>query len=79
MAAFLYRYAGEPDWDAPEESPFVDITDSNTEFYTEITWLAHTGITQGYDSPRGLEFRPFNETTRDAMAAFLYRYHDMVA
>ncbi|WP_084039253.1 carbohydrate binding domain-containing protein [Demequina sp. NBRC 110053] len=79
MAAFLYRLAGEPDWDAPEESPFVDITDSNTEFYTEITWLADTGITQGYDSPRGLEFRPFNETTRDAMAAFLYRYEAAAA
>ncbi|WP_084039255.1 endo-1,4-beta-xylanase [Demequina sp. NBRC 110053] len=77
MAAFLYRYAGEPDWDAPEESPFVDITEDNTEFYTEITWLADTGITKGYDSPRGLEFRPFNETTRDAMAAFLYRYDDL--
>ncbi|WP_159448798.1 carbohydrate binding domain-containing protein [Demequina sp. NBRC 110053] len=77
MAAFLYRLAGEPDWDAPEESPFVDITDSNTEFYTEITWLADTGITQGWDSPRGLEFRPFSTTTRDAMAAFLFRYDDL--
>ncbi|WP_084038056.1 ThuA domain-containing protein [Demequina sp. NBRC 110053] len=75
MAAFLYRYAGEPEWDAPEESPFLDITEDSTEFYTEITWLADTGITRGWEVDGGFEFRPFNETTRDAMAAFLYRFH----
>ncbi|MFW7414482.1 Ig-like domain-containing protein [Demequina sp. SO4-18] len=74
MAAFLYRMAGEPDWEAPTSSPFEDITTSNTEFYTEITWLESTGITEGWETSAGVEFRPFGETTRDAMATFLYRY-----
>ncbi|MFW7414457.1 immunoglobulin-like domain-containing protein [Demequina sp. SO4-18] len=77
MAAFMYRYAGEPDHTDPAESPFIDITMDNTEFYTEITWFEDTGITTGYRTPAGTEFRPFNETTRDAMAAFLNRYDNL--
>ncbi|MFW2514226.1 family 43 glycosylhydrolase [Demequina sp. SO4-13] len=74
MAAFLYRLADEPTWVDPVNSPFVDITSTNTEFYTEITWLEDTGITNGWATSTGTEFRPFNETTRDAMAAFLLRF-----
>ncbi|MFW2514654.1 alpha-L-arabinofuranosidase C-terminal domain-containing protein [Demequina sp. SO4-13] len=77
MAAFLYRLADEPTWVDPVNSPFVDITSTNTEFYTEITWLEDTGITNGWETATGTEFRPFNETTRDAMAAFLYRYDQL--
>ncbi|MFW2512174.1 S-layer homology domain-containing protein [Demequina sp. SO4-13] len=74
MAAFLYRMADEPVWEDPTESPFEDITSTNTDFYTEITWLESTGITEGWETSTGAEFRPFGETTRDAMATFLYRY-----
>ncbi|MFW7413812.1 carbohydrate binding domain-containing protein [Demequina sp. SO4-18] len=77
MAAFLYRLAGEPAWSDPETSPFSDITSDNTEFYTEITWLESTAITKGWVTSSGTEFRPFNATTRDAMAAFLYRYDNL--
>ncbi|MFW2512645.1 bacterial Ig-like domain-containing protein [Demequina sp. SO4-13] len=78
IAAFLYRYAGEPEWTDPVESPFSDITSENTEFYTEITWLESTGITEGWVENGEAEFRPFNETTRDAFAAFLNRFHNNV-
>jgi len=73
MAAFLYRFAGSPTWEAPEESPFVDVTPA-TPFYHEITWLADQGITTGWSTTKGQEFRPRNKITRDAMAAFLFRF-----
>ncbi|MFW2512273.1 endo-1,4-beta-xylanase [Demequina sp. SO4-13] len=73
MAAFLYRYAGEPTVDTSGESPFIDITRANTEFYEEIVWLSEQGITEGWETSEGTEFRPFEPITRDAMAAFLYR------
>ena len=73
MAAFLYRYAGKPASDPPATSPFADVPTDNS-FYTEITWLASTGISTGWSVPTGKEYRPYNNITRDAMAAFLYRY-----
>jgi len=77
MAAFLYRFAGEPAWTDPAVSPFIDVTSTSTEFYTEITWLADTGISTGWDTPAGDEFRPLEQTRRDAMAAFLYRFDQL--
>ncbi|WP_286215544.1 LamG domain-containing protein [Demequina sediminis] len=77
MAAFLYRYAGQPAWTDPGESPFVDVTASSTEFFTEITWLESTGITTGWSTPAGQEYRPLAYTKRDAMATFLYRFDQL--
>jgi murein DD-endopeptidase MepM/ murein hydrolase activator NlpD len=73
MAAFLYRYAGSPVFTPTEEPAFVDV-DESSEFVTEIEWLASTGISTGWVGPDGAEFRPFEPITRDAMAAFLYRF-----
>lgn len=73
MAAFLYRHAGSPAFSAPATSPFVDVSPSHP-FYREITWLAAKGISTGWDTPGGKEFRPSLAITRDAMAAFLFRY-----
>ena len=72
MAAFLYRMAGEPTWDAPAASPFVDVT-TKTAFYDEITWLADAGISKGWNDKT---YRPLDAINRDAMAAFLYRFVD---
>lgn len=72
MAAFLYRAAGEPEWEPPAVSPFTDVATSN-QFYAEITWLQSTGITTGYLDGT---FRPLEPVNRDAMAAFLYRFAD---
>ncbi|HZK04448.1 MAG TPA: family 10 glycosylhydrolase [Actinomycetaceae bacterium] len=74
MAAFLYRFAGEPGFTPPETSPFRDVT-PEIQFYPEITWLASTGISTGWDTGGGAaEYRPWQPIARDAMAAFLYRY-----
>lgn len=78
MAAFLYRYAGSPKVTLPARSPFVDVTPS-TQFYKEIVWLHQEGISNGWATPNGQEFRPYEPIARDAMAAFLYRYADRPA
>ncbi len=71
MAAFLYRLdhdgADAPDCDT---DAFTDVP-ADHPFCGEITWLAETGITTGY--PDGT-FRPSAPVTREAMAAFLYRF-----
>ena len=74
MAAFMYRLAGSPAFTAPAVSPFSDVTPS-TQFYKEIAWLAEQGISTGWIEPDGTRtFRPLNPISRDAMAAFLYRF-----
>lgn len=78
MAAFMYRLAGSPEFTPPASSPFLDVPVSY-QFYKEISWLAARQITTGWSVPGGQEFRPWNLITRDAMAAFLYRYSDSPA
>ncbi|MDZ8275662.1 S-layer homology domain-containing protein [Microbacterium aquimaris] len=73
MAAFLYRLAGEPAYTPPATSRFIDVSTSHT-FYKEINWLAESGISIGWSTPRGAEFRPQQPTSREVMAAFLHRY-----
>ncbi|BDZ38776.1 S-layer homology domain-containing protein [Microbacterium suwonense] len=74
MAAFLYRYAGSPEVDELAAVPFSDVPD-DSEFTHEIAWLASTGISTGWEMGDGSrQFRPWDPITRDAMAAFLYRY-----
>ncbi|MDP9936889.1 alpha-tubulin suppressor-like RCC1 family protein [Paenarthrobacter nicotinovorans] len=74
MAAFLYRYANKPAFTTPSVSPFGDVP-AGGAFYTEITWLAASGISTGWDVGGGVrQYRPLNGIARDAMAAFLYRY-----
>lgn len=74
MAAFLFRFAQPPQFTEPLQSPFVDVA-AGGAFYREITWLASSGISTGWDIGGGArEYRPLNGIARDAMAAFLYRY-----
>src|SRR5665811_1032047 len=74
MAAFLYRFAGSPAFTPPAVSPFVDVATSAT-FYKEIAWLADQGISKGTDMGDGtFQFRPAEPVSREAMAAFLYRF-----
>lgn len=58
----------------PEEKPSPRFTDtpSDASFHREITWLATAGITTGFDDHT---FRPLEPVRRDAMAAFIYRFH----
>ena len=71
MAAFFYRQARDYRFYAPRHTSFVDVNGDNL-FYTEISWLADRGISRGWDDRT---YRPGQAITRDAMAAFLYRYH----
>lgn len=73
MAAFLYRLAGSPEVSVAEAPRFIDVP-TDSPFFREITWLAASGISTGWDTPAGREFRPFATITRDAMATFLYRW-----
>lgn len=49
---------------------FTDVTPAHP-FHKEILWLAGQGITTGYSDG---SFRASNPISREAMAAFLYRY-----
>lgn len=73
MAAFLYRAAGSPSFDLPSTSPFTDVP-TNHPFYKEIAWMDREKISTGWTVGSGKEYRPTLNITRDAMAAFLYRY-----
>ena len=54
----------------PPDIPYTDITPTNP-FLGDISWLKGTGITTGF--PDGT-FQPAGSVTREAMAAFIYRY-----
>ncbi|MFW7413562.1 ExeM/NucH family extracellular endonuclease [Demequina sp. SO4-18] len=51
---------------------FSDVDDS-LEHYEDIIWMAEQGISTGWDDGT---FRPFDHATRDAIAAFLFRWQD---
>jgi hypothetical protein len=68
-AAFLHRLAGSPA--APGGAPtFSDVPDTHL-FFDEISWLAGVEITVGYADGT---FRPGQAVSREAVAAFLFRY-----
>lgn len=73
MAAFLYRFADEPGFTSPVTATFPDVPTSH-RFYHEIEWLAATTVTGGYDDGT---FRPTTSISRQAMAAFLYRFSNL--
>ena len=67
MAAFLHRLADRPDAATPS---FTDVP-AGHDFAEAIGWLEETGIAAGYADNT---FRMSDSITRQAMAAFLYRY-----
>src|SRR5690606_18466936 len=52
-----------------QASRFTDVPDGH-QFLKEITWLSQSGITNGWSDGT---FRPREEVSREAFAAFLYR------
>lgn len=70
MAAFFYRFAGSPSFNAPARSPFTDVA-TNRQFYKEISWLSANKISTGWADGT---FHPGEPIRRDAMAAFIYRF-----
>ncbi|MCC5953968.1 MAG: S-layer homology domain-containing protein [Acidimicrobiia bacterium] len=73
MAAFLWRLAGEPSPTTGAPS-FPDVP-PGSPFFLPVTWMAQQGITTGFADGT---FRPADLVSRQAMAAFLRRYHDEV-
>lgn len=74
MAAFMYRLAGSPAYVPPSTSPFTDVP-ADGGFYKEIAWLAARGISTGWAEADGTKtFRPTLTSSREAMAAFMFRY-----
>ncbi|MBW3091343.1 S-layer homology domain-containing protein [Bifidobacterium miconisargentati] len=73
MAAFLYRLAGEPEYEPTdaEMSRFSDVNQS-TPHWREVLWLASTGIATGYSDGT---FGVGRTVIRQDMAAFLWRFH----
>jgi hypothetical protein len=69
MAAYLYRFAGSP---PPPSTPagFVDVSPSHP-FHDAIAWMVAEGYADGYSDGT---FRPTGAVSRQAMAAYLYRY-----
>ena len=58
----------------PIELPFADVS-GNNQFLEEIRWMRTTSISTGYEVGGGYrEYRPLANVSREAMAAFLYRY-----
>ena len=71
-AAFLWRDAGEPPTGLPSAF-FSDVTDGT--FFASVQWMASTGLSTGSPNPPGSPlYKPTNSVSRQAMAAFLYRY-----
>ena len=75
MAAFLYRLAGEPDYTpSKKDKAYFSDVDEDTPHAKEIWWLAHEGISRGWDEKDGTHtFRPYASIARCDMAAFLMR------
>ncbi len=70
MAAYIYRHAGSPSFTAPARSPFKDVPTTSL-YYKEIAWMEAVGLTTGWGDGT---YRPLQPISRDAMAAFMYRY-----
>ena len=80
MAAFLQRLASKQGlsdasaWQPSEEDwTFADI-DADSPHAKEVLWLAHSGVSKGWDEGNGTTtFRPLTKVARCDMAAFLRR------
>lgn len=61
-----------PDVKPPASTPFADVKGDH-KFYKEINWMATSGISTGASTTNGVVFNPKSSTSREAMAAFLFR------
>jgi hypothetical protein len=72
MAAYLYRYDhhGSDAGPCSGDAPYPDVS-RTSPFCADIAWLKAAGITNGYTDG---DFHPGKDVSRQAMAAYLYRY-----
>lgn len=77
MSVFLYRFAGEPEYDEPATSPFCDVSDSSSS-RRAILWICDVGLSLGWGNGDGTSsFRPQNPIPRCDMAHFIHRFSDL--
>lgn len=60
-------------WGKDPAAPFVDVPYGSSIFFTEIAWMKHEGLSEGWKEKNGYSYRPLRPIARDAMVAFLYR------
>jgi hypothetical protein len=72
MAAFLYRLTDSPRGDDPActQDEFTDVPATHP-LCGEIDWMVDSGVAAGYDDGT---FKPTAAISRQAMAAFIFRY-----
>ncbi len=70
IAAFLWRYAGAPEYTVPDAAPFMDLT-GNGDFDQAMLWAEELGIASGWNDAT---FRPWNKCNRLSVITFLYRF-----
>ncbi len=78
MSAFLFRLGEGGEADPPDCAPpiFIDVQPGD-DFCGEIKWMALEGISEGYETSGGMEYRPALPLTRQAMSAFLFRFSEI--
>jgi len=75
VAAFLYRF-GNRETVEVHTARFIDVP-AGAPFFSEIQWMGQTGLSKGSPNPVPSNlpvYKPTDPVTRQAMAAFLYRY-----
>ncbi|QIM19507.1 hypothetical protein G7066_14665 [Leucobacter coleopterorum] len=80
MAAFIFRLQGTTDkkvaaYKAPKVSPFADMK-SGDKFYREVSWMWDAKLSTGNKTSAGREYWPKDSLSREAMAAFIYRFQN---
>ncbi len=80
MAAFLRRLAAKAGKDSgiAPKTDFVDVH-ASTPHVAEVQWLGGSGISEGWKTSHGTEFRGMNSVVRQDMAAFLHRLDSLLA
>ena len=71
IVTILHRLEGTPA--VSSENPFADVP-KGSNYENAIIWAANNGIVNGYDNST---FGPYENITRQQMAAILYRYAQM--
>ena len=71
IVTILHRLEGTPV--VASSNPFTDVP-KGSNYEDAIIWASAKGIVTGYD---GITFGPYNDVTRQQMAAILYRYAQM--
>lgn len=79
MAAFLKRLAAKANKGQNiKGKSFVDVNRS-TPHWQEIQWLGGAGISTGWNTPQGAEFRGWESVRRQDMAAFIHRLNYLLS